>query len=54
MQPDKKWAVEGAQYQVKVCGDHESNPGEPSGVVHCGYHSYKHVYEGGRRGGKLV
>ena len=21
---------------------------------HCGYHSYKHVYEGGRRGGKLV
>ena len=34
MQPDEKiptknWAMEGAQYQVKVCGDHESNPGEP-------------------------
>ena len=24
------------------------------GFAHCGYHSYKHVYEGGRRGGKLV
>ena len=21
--------MEGAQYQVKKCGDHESNPGEP-------------------------
>ena len=29
MQPDKNWAVEGARYQVKVCGDHESNPGGP-------------------------
>ena len=24
MQPDKNWAVEGARYQVKVCGEHES------------------------------
>ena len=29
MQPDKNWAVERARYQVKVCGDHESNPGRP-------------------------
>ena len=27
MQPEKNWAVERARYQVKVCGDHESNPG---------------------------
>ena len=31
MQPDKNWAMEGARYQVKVCGDHESNPGGPIG-----------------------
>ena len=31
MQPDKNWAVERARYQVKVCGDHESNPGGPIG-----------------------
>ena len=31
MQPDKNWAVERAQYQAKVCGDHESNPGGPIG-----------------------
>ena len=31
MQPDKNWAVERARYQVKVCGDHESNPGRPTG-----------------------
>ena len=31
MQPDKNWAVEGARYQVKVCVDHEFNPGGPIG-----------------------
>ena len=31
MQPDKNWAVEGARYQVKLFGDHESNPGGPIG-----------------------
>ena len=29
--PTKNWAVEGARYQVKVCGDHESNPDGPIG-----------------------
>ena len=30
MRPDKNWAVERARYQVKVGGDHESNPGGPN------------------------
>ena len=29
--PTKNWAMDGAQYQVKVCGEHESNTGGPTG-----------------------
>ena len=33
MQPEKNWALERARYQVKVCGDHESNPCGPISAV---------------------
>ena len=33
MQPDKNLAVERDRYQVKVCGDHESNQAGQSRVV---------------------